>query len=84
MTRYKYPAASNLAELRDELVADGKRQDRWDHIFPPQTFDWTDLPVFGGVEPTDTAGVWSWDADSLLVGSCAGDLLILSRAEWEG
>jgi hypothetical protein len=26
-----------------------------------------DLPTFGGEEPADTDGVWSWDADRLLV-----------------
>ena len=30
--------------------------------------DWANLPVFGGEEPADTAGVWSWDETRLLVG----------------
>ncbi len=41
--------------------------------------DWTDLPVFGGDEPADTAGVWSWDAMRLLVGSSADELMIVPR-----
>ena len=43
--------------------------------------DWTSLPNYGGEEP-DTDGVWSWDADRLLVGSCADDLEIVTRTEW--
>lgn len=39
-----------------------------------------DLPTFGGEEPKDTASVWSWDEDDLLVGE--GDFEIVSRAEW--
>ena len=39
----------------------------------------TNLPTFGGVEPADTSGVWSWDADRLLVGTCADDLEIVER-----
>lgn len=31
--------------------------------------DWTSLPTFGGPEPASTLGVWSWDADRLLVSS---------------
>lgn len=43
---------------------------------------WTRLPTFGGEEPRSTSGVWSWDATRLLVGSCASDLRIVSREEW--
>ena len=25
------------------------------------------LPTFGGDEPDDTTGIWSWDADSVLI-----------------
>ena len=43
-----------------------------------------DLPVFGGDEPAGgTLGVWSWDADSVLVGECVADLRIYARDEWE-
>ena len=41
--------------------------------------DWTSLPTFGGAEPPTTDGVWSWDADSLIVGTCADDLEIVPR-----
>lgn len=41
--------------------------------------DWSSLPVFGGDEPSDTWGVWSWDERFLLVGSCADDLRMEPR-----
>ena len=47
--------------------------------------DMTSLPTFGGEEPKDTAGVWSWDEKNLLVGddvgtgNFAGDFKIVSR-----
>lgn len=41
--------------------------------------EWTRLPTFGGDEPERTTGVWSWDADRLLVGSCSTDLRIVRR-----
>lgn len=50
----------------------------------PSTLDrfgqWSsDLPTFGGEEPDDTEGVWSWDEKRLIVGSFAGDLEIIER-----
>lgn len=42
----------------------------------------TDLPTFGGTDPVDTRGLWSWDATRLLVGSCADDLQILTRGAY--
>lgn len=57
--------ATNLDALKDELAA--------------ISGDWpTDLPVFGG-EEIDAEQVWSWDADRVLVGTCAGDLEIMER-----
>lgn len=43
--------------------------------------DFADLPTFGGEEPSDTSGVWSWDKDNLLVGTCVDDMEIVSREE---
>ena len=40
-----------------------------------------DLPTFGGDEPADTCGVWSWDADRVIVGTCADDIEIIAREE---
>lgn len=64
---------NNLSDLRDAMI---------EH--DPQVLDqheqWSSsLPTFGGEEPDDTAQVWSWDEDSLLVGTCADDLDIIPR-----
>lgn len=45
-----------------------------------RNIDMCALPTFGGPEPDDTDGVWSWDEDELIVGE--GDLKIISRAEF--
>lgn len=39
-----------------------------------------ELPSFGGETPASTFGVWSWDADRLLVGE-GSDWRIVSRSE---
>ena len=44
-------------------------------------YDLTSLPTFGGDEPSDTTGIWSWDADSLLIGE-GRPFKIVSRAEY--
>mgnify|MGYP001558570730 CR=1 FL=1 len=41
--------------------------------------DWTSLPTFGGADPGNTVGIWSWDATRLLVG-----LLMPLRANEQG
>ena len=73
---YKIAAATSLATLmqalRDTRNLTSEEQDE---------VDWTDLHTFGGDEPKSTLGVWSWDADSLLVGACADDLEIISRTQ---
>ena len=77
--REKIAAATDLTALLEamretrELPADAQAE-----------IDWTDLPVFGGEEPDSTLEVWSWDIDSLIVGTCADDIKIVSRADWAG
>lgn len=61
----------NLSELKDFLRSRGGKE-----------VDWTDLPSFGGEEPRNTAGVWSWDPHCLLVGECARDLEIIFRERY--
>ena len=61
-----------MQALRDTRSLTSEEQDE---------INWTDLQTFGGDEPSSTAEVWSWDADSLLVGACADDLEIISRAQ---
>lgn len=41
--------------------------------------DLTSLPTFGGAEPADTQGVWSWDEGHLLIGTCIADMHIVDR-----
>ena len=48
------------------------------------TADWSDLPTFGGDAPDDTTEVWSWDAERVLVGTCADDLAIMDRNDEDG
>jgi len=45
--------------------------------------DMTSLPTFGGTEPADTSGVWSWDSTRLLVGAGGDDLEIVDRVSTE-
>lgn len=71
--------ATNLKDLLIELRS--MSQDELEQV------DMANLPTFGGDEPSDTSAVWSWDADSLLVGSqvgtgeFAGDFAIVRRDE---
>ena len=44
--------------------------------------DWAGLPTFGGTEPRDTAGIWSWDSDRVLIGEGLADLAIERRADF--
>jgi len=39
-----------------------------DAILPEEwnTIDYSGLPTFGGAEPADTTGIWSWDENNLL------------------
>ena len=64
--------AALMQALRDTRSLTSEEQDE---------INWTDLQTFGGDEPDSTLGVWSWDSNSLLVGTCADDLKIVSRAE---
>ena len=41
-----------------------------------------DAPTFGGTEPDDTMGVWSWDADHVLVGEGWEGAEIMTRSDW--
>ena len=64
----------NLKSLYDMMIANHRhtinRHGQW----------CTDLPTYGGDAPRDTLGVWSWDADYLLIGACATELEIVARA----
>lgn len=57
-TQAKVNACTTLDELLD--VLQGMEDSR--------EVDMTSLPTFGGTEPQNTIGVWSWDATRLIVG----------------
>ena len=71
---------TTLDELLKCLRADQDTDDDNDNEIVTG-IDWTSLPAFGGAEPDDTYGVWSWDAERLIVGS-GDDLRIVTRVEW--
>jgi len=62
-TATQVAAAKSLIELRDALnafeVTDDRRLE--------DVVDLPGLPTFGGEDPRRTDGVWSWDADSVLL-----------------
>ena len=60
---------TSLEELREGLRALRDVDTPWDR-----------LPVFGGSTPDCTNRVWSWDDNRLLVGTCADDLVIVTRS----
>ena len=39
----------------------------------------TDLPTFGGPDPVDTSGVWSWSKSHAIEGTCSADLELVDR-----
>lgn len=61
---------NGLRDLRDALANYGAHD---------PDFDDDTIPTFGGAEPVDTEETWSWDASSLLMGACFGDLKIVPR-----
>jgi hypothetical protein len=73
---YNYLCAAPKIETLDELFALMKTND-------PRLPLWDSLPTFGGLEPADTCGVWSWDETRLIVGTCSSDVVIVTRDEYE-
>jgi hypothetical protein len=73
---------ATLKELRDALLAgrydepsdDSDGGDLWENHNTT-----TELPTFGGEEPSDTNGVWSWDETHLLIGEGGDDFVIVPR-----
>jgi hypothetical protein len=42
--------------------------------------DYSDLPIFGGLPPQDTLGIWSWDENSFIVGQ--GEFELVDRVKF--
>lgn len=57
-------AATTLEELRDAINA---HIDVCGDDELPGDVDFTDLPLFGGEEPNDTGGIWSWNNTHVLI-----------------
>ena len=74
-------AAAELHQISDDPESDRDAEDEAAHALEQLLHP--DLPTFGGPEPDDTSGVWSWDETRLLVGSCIDDLRIVPRATSE-
>jgi hypothetical protein len=81
--------ASNLGELLVALNSAGQeitrlQQDGLDagELIGDYGRALQECPTFGGDEPEDTAGVWSWDDTHLLVGEGWGGLQLVARGEW--
>ena len=66
----KIKEAKNLRELLS-IILTGEISDR----------EMSSLPTFGGAEPDDTHGIFSWDKDNFLVQTTRG-WEIVSRREW--
>ena len=46
--------------------------------------DMTSLPTFGGEEPSNTTGIWSWDATHyLMTGDANLPFALIPRDEWD-
>lgn len=71
-------AARSLTDLRETVQRELAAMDEQHR----KNADLSNLPTYGGDEPRDTYLVWSWDADSLLVGESPSDWKIISREEW--
>jgi hypothetical protein len=64
-------ATTNLDELRSTLTSieseiSIENDSRTFHTNIGEHVDLAGLPTFGGVEPTDTLGIYSWDATRIL------------------
>ncbi len=77
---WEIPEPTNLEELMDRM----KAGEFWNTApMKHGELDWSSLPTFGGDDPADTVGIWSWDEDSFLVGDNGANLEIVDRAEWK-
>jgi hypothetical protein len=71
---------NSLADLRDALIA-LEKECREEGCKLEDKIDLTGLPTFGGEQPSDTQGIFSWDEENLL--TCESTWKIVSREEEE-
>lgn len=77
---HEIPAPTTLEALMERMQAG---ECWYDAPVKHGELDWSSLPTFGGDDPVDTVGIWSWDADSLLIGDDGSTLEIIDREESE-
>lgn len=75
--------ANRAPENLDEMLEVMQANATWPGAPGYGELDWTSLPNFGGPDPDDTDGVWSWDAERLLIGTHSEDMEIVTRTEWD-
>lgn len=61
-----YNKLVHACESIEELCSTLNEINQSDDFDPDRNPDLTDLPLFGGDEPSDTLGVFSWSAEKLL------------------
>lgn len=65
------PNLATLDDLHNAMIDDD-----------PRVRDWSALPTYGGRPPSGSGlGIWSWDRDRVIVGTCAADLEIIPRGD---
>ena len=69
-------SSTNLEELLEALNSYDDDETKIDEVA-----DLPGLPTFGGDEPENTDGIWSWDADNLICNGSQG-FVIESRADY--
>lgn len=69
--RVMHHDCADLDQLADDIYAARRLLDA----------DGSGLQTFGGEQPDDTSGVWSWDATRLLVGDGWDEMDIVERAQ---
>lgn len=76
---YRGGEVLRINSLTDLLAVLKEAENAAEHIV--EDADLSGLPSFGGDAPDDTAEVWSWDAENLLVGRCISEMRIVPRDE---
>ena len=66
----KYQAPKNLDDLFVQMKEDDPNLPRWDS-----------LPIFSDIPIENTIGIWSWDDDRMIVGTCSNDIEIVPRED---
>ena len=75
-TKQQVAEAKNLSALRDALnnFTPSNEHQRLEDVV-----DLCGLPTFGGADPVDTAEVWSWDAENVLLHD--GNIYVIERRD---